>query len=109
MAAARSYLLGEFNKPGVNYLQRPTNLLNALALGNGTTDKAYLPGARVIRGKSILPVDIKAVLNGGSTGRQHLAQGRRHHLRPQLDDLKVYVAGAVRTPGVFGFGDGRRR
>lgn len=102
------YLLGEFNKPGVNYLQRPTNLLNALALGNGTTDKAYLPGARVIRDKSILPVDIKAVLKEGRLDGNIWLKGGDTIFVPSSDDLKVYVAGAVRTPGVFAFGDGRQ-
>jgi polysaccharide biosynthesis/export protein len=102
------YLLGEFNKPGVNYLQRPTNLLNALALGNGTTDRAYLPGARVIRGKSILPVDIKAVLKEGRLDGNIWLRGGDTIFVPSSDDLKVYVAGAVRAPGVFPFGDARQ-
>jgi polysaccharide biosynthesis/export protein len=102
------YLLGAFNKPGVNYMQRPTNLLNALALGNGTTDTAYLAGARVIRGKSILPVDIKAVLKEGRLEGNIWLKGGDTVFVPSTEDLKIYVAGAVRTPGVFAAGDGQK-
>lgn len=102
------YLLGEFNSPGVKYLDRPTNLLNALALGNGTGANAYLPGARVIRGKEILPVDIKAVLREGRLEQNIWLKGGDTVFVPSSDDLKFYVAGAVKTPGVYSFGDGRQ-
>ncbi len=102
------YLLGEFNSPGVKYLDRPTNLLNALALGNGTGANAYLPGARVIRGKEILPVDIKAVLKEGRLEQNIWLKGGDTVFVPSSTDLKFYVAGAVKTPGVYPFGDGRQ-
>jgi polysaccharide export outer membrane protein len=102
------YLLGEFNSPGVKYLDRPTNLLNALAMGNGTGANAYLPGARVIRGKTILPVDIKAVLKDGRLEQNIWLKGGDTIFVPSGGDLKFYVAGAVKTPGVYPFGDGRQ-
>ena len=102
------YLLGEFNAPGVTYMQRPTNLLNALAMGNGTTANAYLPGARVIRGKTILPVDIKAVLKEGKLEQNIWLRGGDTIFVPSTADLKYYVAGAVKTPGAYSFVDGHQ-
>jgi polysaccharide export outer membrane protein len=95
------YLLGEFNSPGVTFMDRPTNLLNAVAMGKGTTGKAYMPGARVIRGENILPVDIKSVLKDGRLEQNIWLKGGDTIFIPSSEELKCYVVGAVQAPGVF--------
>ena len=102
------YLLGEFNSPGITYMDRPTNLLNAVAMGKGTTGKAYMPGARVIRGDKILPVDIKSVLKDGRLEQNIWLKGGDTVFIPSAEDLKCYVVGAVQAPGVFPCGEGQQ-
>jgi polysaccharide export outer membrane protein len=101
------YLLGEFNSPGVTFMDRPTNLLNAVALGKGTTPKAYMPGARVIRGDAILPVDIKSVLKDGRLEQNIWLAGGDTIFIPSSEELKCYVVGAVQAAGAFPCGDGQ--
>ena len=102
------YLLGEFNSPGVTYMDRPTNLLNAVALGKGTTAKAYMPGARIIRGDAILPVDIKSVLKDGRLEQNIWLKGGDTVFIPSSEELKCYVVGAVHAPGVFPCAEGQQ-
>lgn len=102
------YLLGEFNSPGVTFMDRPTNLLNAVALGKGTTGKAYMPGARVIRGDVILPVDIKSVLKDGRLEQNIWLKGGDTVFIPSAEELKCYVVGAVQAPGVFPCAEGQQ-
>lgn len=102
------YLLGEFNSPGVTYMDRPTNLLNAVAMGKGTTPKAYMPGARVIRGNSILPVDIRSVLKDGRLEQNIWLRGGDTIFIPSREELKCYVMGAVAAPGAFPCAEGQQ-
>jgi polysaccharide export outer membrane protein len=102
------YLLGEFNSPGVSYMDRPTNLLAAVAMGKGTTPKAYMPGARIIRGDTILPVDIKSVLKDGRLEQNIWLKGGDTIFIPNSDELKCYVVGAVQAPGAFPCAEGQQ-
>ena len=102
------YLLGEFNNPGVNFMDRPTNLLAAVALGKGTTAKAYMPGARIIRGDAILPVDIKSVLKDGRLEQNIWLKGGDTIFIPSAEELKCYVVGAVQAPGAFPCAEGQQ-
>jgi polysaccharide export outer membrane protein len=102
------YLLGEFNNPGVTYMDRPTSLLNAVAMGKGTTSKAYMPGARIIRGDSILPVDIKAVLKDGRLEQNIWLKGGDTVFIPSGEELKCYVVGAVQGAGAFPCAEGQQ-
>jgi polysaccharide biosynthesis/export protein len=102
------YLLGEFNSPGVNFMDRPTNLLNAVALGKGATAKAYMPGARIIRGENILPVDIASVLKEGRLEQNIWLKGGDTIFIPNADEMKCYVVGAVASPGALPCGDNQQ-
>jgi polysaccharide export outer membrane protein len=102
------YLLGEFNTPGVTYMDRPTNLLNAVAMGKGTTSKAYMPGARIIRGDAILPVDIKSVLKDGRLEQNIWLKGGDTVFIPSAEELKCYVVGAVQAAGAFPCAEGQQ-
>ena len=65
------YLLGEFLKPGVQYLDRPVSLIQGIALGGGMNTAANLRGARVVRANKILPVDVFELVYRGDL-RQNL-------------------------------------
>ncbi|PLY02418.1 MAG: sugar transporter, partial [Desulfuromonas sp.] len=61
------HLLGQFNAPGVHYMERPLTLMEGLALGNGLNEIANLRGARLIRDQQTLPVDLLGLLQNGET------------------------------------------
>ena len=97
------YFIGEFNTPGVIYLDRPTKLLEALGLAQGLSNDAYLPGARLLRDSKVMPVDIQALLKEGKFDfNVGLTAGDTLYVPSQLD-LKVFVLGAVAYPGEQSF------
>ena len=63
--SAPMYFLGEFNKPGVQYMGGATDILQALALAGGLAPDAYLPGARLLRDDRVCTVDLNALLRNG--------------------------------------------
>ncbi|WP_455373554.1 sugar transferase [Limibacillus halophilus] len=99
------YLIGEFNKPGVVYLESPTNLVQALGLGAGLTPDAYLRGARLLRDNRIVPVDIHALLREGRFDQNVWMETGDTIYVPGRQDLKVYILGAVEQPGAMPYGD----
>lgn len=101
------YLLGEFNGPGIVYMRGPTNVLTALGLGKGAGDAAYLKGARVIRKKEVLPVDVNAVLKEGALEQNVWLQAEDTLFIPSTNDLKAFVLGQVNSPGAVPIGTDR--
>lgn len=100
------YLIGEFNEPGVVYLDSPTNIVQALGLGSGLSAQAYLPGARLLRDNEIVPVDIKALLRDGRFDQNIWLHAGDTIYVPGHQDLKVYLLGAVGQAGPHPFGNG---
>jgi len=93
------YLLGEFNQPGLYYLDRASSLLHGVSLGGGLKLKANLRGARVIRDRQLVAVDLYQLLNHNDHQQNiRLKPGDTVYV-PNADDQKVYVLGAVRNPG----------
>jgi polysaccharide biosynthesis/export protein len=101
------YLLGEFNGPGIVYMRGPTNVLTALGLGKGASDAAYLKGARVIRKKNVLPVDVHAVLKEGALDQNVWLQAEDTLFIPSAKELKAFVLGQVNSPGAVPMGQDR--
>ncbi len=102
------YLLGEFRSAGTKYLQRPTNVVEAVSMGAGLEEDAYLPGARLLRGNTICTVDLHALLRQGDFSQNVYVAPRDAIFAPQKEDLSVYVLGAVGGPQAVPFGlDGR--
>jgi polysaccharide export outer membrane protein len=56
------YILGQFKKTGVFFMDRPFNVLQGLALGGGYDTSANPKTARIIRDKKVLPVDVYDLL-----------------------------------------------
>ena len=101
------YLLGEFNSPGIVYMRGPTNVLTALGLGKGVGDASYLKGARIIRKKEVLPVDVNAVLKEGALEQNVWLQAEDTLFIPSANDLKAFVLGQVNSPGAVPLGADR--
>jgi len=93
------YLLGEFNNPGIVQMTSEMNLLQALGAGKGLSEKAYTRGARLIRDEQIMAVDIQALLNRGRMDQNVWLEPLDTIFVPGLDDLRIYVLGAVVQPG----------
>jgi polysaccharide export outer membrane protein len=102
MAAYQSkpiYLLGQFRSPGTFYMDRPLNLIQGIALGNGFDAGAYLRGARLNRNNKIMPVDIyDLLLNGNPKQNVWLKPGDTIFI-PDNGSQEVFVFGAVKKPG----------
>jgi polysaccharide export outer membrane protein len=92
------YLLGEFNSPGVIYLNRPTNILQAMGHGNGLTDRAYLRGARLLRNDNLVPVDINGLLKEGYQDQNLWLKAGDTIYVPDIREQKVIILGAVNNP-----------
>ncbi len=101
------YLLGQFNAPGLHYLDRPTQLLHGLALGNGLNTAANLRGARLVRNDRIQPVDIYELLHNNDLKQNiQLRSGDTIYV-PGNEDQRVFVFGAVGKSGMVPMVNGR--
>ncbi|GAA6163226.1 polysaccharide export protein [Pelagimonas sp. KU-00592-HH] len=102
------YFLGEFKQSGVQYLEHPRTLLEALAMGGGLTPDAYLPGARLIRNDVMCIVDLQALLKQGRFDHNVYVASGDVIFAPRKEDMQVYMLGAVGKPRAVPFGaDGR--
>jgi len=101
------YLLGQFKKAGTHYMDRPINLLQGVALGEGLDATANLRGARLLRGMRLVPVDIYSLLHEGDQ-RQNvwLSPGDTVYV-PDNTLQNVFVFGAVKTPGAVPMKNGQ--
>lgn len=99
------YLLGEFNAPGVVYLDRPTNIIQALGHGKGLSEQAYLRGARLLRRNDLVPVDINGLLKEGRADQNLWLEAEDTIYIPNLEDQKIIVLGAVNMPGAIVYGN----
>lgn len=94
------YLLGQFNEPGLFYLDRPTELLHGLALGGGLNPGANMRGARLVRNDRIQPVDIYELLHRYDLEQNiQLRSGDTIYV-PGNEDQRVFVFGSVGKSGM---------
>ena len=93
------YLLGEFNQAGIIQMTSPTSLIQALSAGAGLTEDAYTRGARLIRDGQIAAVDIHGLLNRGHMDQNVWLKPDDTIFVPGLQNLRVYVIGAIVRPG----------
>jgi polysaccharide export outer membrane protein len=93
------YLLGQFRAPGTVYMDRPLNLAQGIALGNGFDITADLRGARLNRGNRTLPVDVYDLLVNGNVKQNAWLQAGDTIFIPDNRNQQVFVFGAVKKPG----------
>jgi polysaccharide export outer membrane protein len=101
------YLVGEFNSPGVYYMDRPTNILQAMAIGHGIKPESDFRGARLMRNNRVLPVDIYRLLHEGSFDHNIWLQPYDTIFVPDNRDQVVYILGEVPNPGAVPMVRGR--
>lgn len=101
------YLLGSFNTPGVQYLDRATSLVQGIALGGGLLPSADLRGARLVRGDNLVPVDIFELMYRGDMRQNiQLRSGDTVYV-PGNEQQQVFVFGAVSNEGAISMLNGR--
>ena len=95
------YLLGAFKAAGTYYLDRPLNLVQGLAVGNGPDPTADLRGARLTRAGKIVPIDIQELLVRGDAQPNIWLKGGDTIYIPDSRSQQVFVFGAVKKPGAL--------
>jgi polysaccharide export outer membrane protein len=95
------YLLGQFNNPGIVYMEGPTNILQALAHGKGFSEMAYLRGACVIRDKQIQPIDIYQILNKGNIEHNIWLTPHDTIYVPDIREQSIFIFGQIEQPGML--------
>ncbi|KFZ44364.1 sugar transporter, partial [Smithella sp. D17] len=93
------YLLGQFRNSGTFYMDRPLNLLQGIALGNGYDSTADLSSARLIRDKKTVPVDINDLLTKGDQRYNVWLKPDDTIYIPDNKNRLVFVFGAVKKGG----------
>jgi len=93
------YLLGQFRNSGTFYMDRPMNLLQGVALGNGHDANADLTCARLIRDKKTMPVDINDLLTKGDQRNNIWLRPGDTIFIPDNKNRLVFVFGAVKKGG----------
>jgi len=94
------YILGQFKNTGVFYMDRPFNVLQGLAIGQGYDVSSANPrAARIIRNKKVLPVDIyELLMNADQTQNIWLKPGDTIFM-PDNRNRVVFVFGASKGGG----------
>jgi polysaccharide export outer membrane protein len=101
------YLMGSFNTPGVQYLDRPVTLIQGVALGGGLSPTANLRGARVVRENRVLPVDIYELMYNNDLRHNVPLRPNDTLFIPGDDQGSVFVLGAVKNEGQIPMQNGR--
>ena len=101
------YLLGKFNQPGVQYLDRPLTLIQGIALGGGLQDSANLRGARLVRKNQIVPVDIYELMYNDDLRQNVVLHPNDTIYVPGNEQQNVFVVGAVTKEGAIPLANGR--
>lgn len=93
------YLLGQFRNSGTFYMDRPLNLLQGVALGNGFDATANLSASRLIREQKTVAVDLYELMTKGDQHQNIWLRGGDTLFIPDNKNMQVFVFGAVKKPG----------
>ncbi len=101
------YFLGEISKPGVYSINRPTTILEGLAVAGGFTAAANLAGTYFLRNGTVIPVNLRALLKERDLSQNIYLQNRDIIYIPNARDQMVYVIGEVKRPGMIQIVEGK--
>lgn len=99
----RIIVLGRVENPGVVQFETNPTLIEVLSRAGGfpiLRPEQVLTRCAVIRGDTILWIDLKSLLNGNTALNIRLQRGDTIYI-PDAYDTTVYVLGAVNRPGVY--------
>ena len=101
------YVLGEVGKPGAYPVDGDTTLLEAIGMAQGVKTEGSLEQAYVVRGDTLLPINLADLLLRGDTSRNvYMRHGDLVYVPPSTDQA-VYVLGEVRQPKAVRIPQGR--
>lgn len=102
------YMVGKFKSPGVIYMDRPTTLIQGIAVGGGMEiEQASLRSARVQRNGRVIPVDIYKLLCEGDMSQNIWLHPYDTVFIPDTLEQRVFMLGDVETPGQVNMIHGR--
>jgi len=101
------YLLGKFNKPGLHYMDRPSNVLHGISMGSGLHETANLRSARLLRSDRVQPVDIYHLLYNNDLRQNVQLRPGDTIFVPGNEEQQVFVFGRVDRPGPVEMVNGR--
>jgi len=101
------YLLGKFNKPGLHYMDRPTNVLHGISMGSGLHETANLRSARLLRSERVQPVDIYHLLYNNDLRQNVQLRPGDTIFVPGNEEQQVFIFGQVDKPGPVQMVNGR--
>ena len=94
------YILGQFKNTGIFYMDRPFNVMQALALGGGYDVASANPrAARIIRDKRVLPVDVYELLMNADQAQNAWLKPGDTIFMPDKKNQNVVVFGQGK-PGI---------
>lgn len=96
-------VLGEVNKPGLYPLSGEADVLKAISVASGLTDKAGLKDAIIIRkNEQIIPVDLeKLFIQNDLTQNYLLNTGDSLYIPKAFAITNISIAGEVKSPGLY--------
>ena len=99
-------VVGEVKRPGFQYLPALSTFLDALSLAGGIKKTGSLRRIQVVRGRTIIPLDLYDLLLTGTLRRDlAIAEGDRIVVPPV--GPTVGVAGWVKRPAIYELGEDR--
>lgn len=104
----RYNLLGEFTNPGMKFVDRPMDLMDALALGGSVNmEKADLRGAYLARNGQKLPINFYRLLRHGDLTQNIRLRPGDTIVIPDKASQQAFVFGDVSKGGAVPFSNGR--
>jgi protein involved in polysaccharide export with SLBB domain len=96
-------VLGEVNKPGLYPLSGEADVLKAISVASGLTDKAGLKDAIIIRkNEQVIPVDLeKLFIQNDLTQNYLLSTGDSLYIPKAFAITNISIAGEVKSPGLY--------
>lgn len=105
----RFWILGQVKNPGAYPLNRQLRLVEAISMAGGLYSAQYysddiqetvdLDRAILIRGGDLVPVDFRALIEGGDMRQNVYIRTGDYLYLPSVQHRAVYVLGAVNNPG----------
>jgi len=96
-------VLGEVHSPGLYPLSGKVDVLKAISVASGLTDKAGLKNAMIIRkNQEITPVDLeKLFLQNDLSQNYELNSGDSLYIPKAFTITNISIAGEVKSPGLY--------
>jgi len=97
------YFLGSIQKPGAYSLFEEINILEAISLAGGPTMDGNLAGTFLIRENRVYPLNLFKLVKSADLSQNIILQDKDIIYIPSSKDMKIFVLGEVKNPGIVPF------